>query len=374
LKVWPVLGIAVIQAILCLAHWLLFTTAVSFWPIGTVTQHWLSIALAVLSFSFVFVALLGYRFRSPVIEYFYTAASVWLGFLNFFFWGACLCWLVAIPAHFLGGAAETHIRIWTADALLAVAVLAGLYGLVNATQIRERRITVALPNLPQTWRGRTALLLSDLHLGHVNRVGFSRKIAAIAKRLNPAVIFIAGDLYDGSKVDPSRLAAPLLALQPPLSIYFCGGNHEEIGDEVGFEAALGAGGVHVLNNELADVNGLQVAGVRYVDTTFPLRLRGILEKMHVDRSRASILLNHVPNRLPLVEQAGFNLQLSGHTHGGQVFPFTWFAHRAFGRFTRGLNSFGTLQVLTSMGAGTWGPPMRVGTAPEVFLITFESAD
>jgi hypothetical protein len=86
---------------------------------------------------------------------------------------------------------------------------------------------------------------------------------------------------------------------------------------------------------------------------------------------ASILLSHVPSRLPIAEQAGVSLQLSGHTHGGQVFPFTWFTRRAFGKFTYGLQQFGALQVYTSSGAGTWGPPMRVGTHPEIVLLRFE---
>jgi len=72
-----------------------------------------------------------------------------------------------------------------------------------------------------------------------------------------------------------------------------------------------------------------------------------------------------------VEQAGVSLQLSGHTHGGQVFPFSWITRRAFGKFTYGLQRFGALQVITSSGVGTWGPPMRVGTHHEVVLITFQ---
>ena len=81
----------------------------------------------------------------------------------------------------------------------------------------------------------------------------------------------------------------------------------------------------------------------------------------------------MPSRLPIVEQAGISLQLSGHTHSGQLFPFTWFTRYAFGRFIYGLQHFGSLQVYTSSGAGTWGPPMRVGTQSEIALLTFEQA-
>ena len=98
---------------------------------------------------------------------------------------------------------------------------------------------------------------------------------------------------------------------------------------------------------------------------------GALPDAPFDAKPLRILLNHVPNRLPIVEEAGVSLQLSGHTHGGQLFPFTWLIRRIFGKFTHGLHSFGGLQVLTSYGAGTWGPPMRVGTRPELVLLTFE---
>jgi hypothetical protein len=91
-----------------------------------------------------------------------------------------------------------------------------------------------------------------------------------------------------------------------------------------------------------------------------------------ERTQPGILLNHAPTRLPIVEQAGFSLQLSGHTHGGQFLPYTWITRRIYGRFTRGLHRFGSLQVYTSTGAGTWGPPMRVGTRPEIVLLDFNS--
>jgi hypothetical protein len=250
------------------------------------------------------------------------------------------------------------------------AVLTGLYGILNARWIRERRVTVELARLPSSWKGRTALLITDMHLGNVNAVGFSRRIAAIARRLDPSVIFIAGDLYDGSKADPARVAGPLFAMNPPLGVYFCGGNHEDFGDPAEYAAALRQGGIRVLHNERVCVDQLQVIGVSYADTSYPAHMRTFLDGLHLGDGPASVLLNHVPHRLPIVEEAGVSLQLSGHTHGGQIFPFTLATRWVYGKFTYGLQRFGKLQVLTSSGAGTWGPPMRVGTHPEVVLITF----
>jgi predicted MPP superfamily phosphohydrolase len=241
---------------------------------------------------------------------------------------------------------------------------------VNARLIRERRITIALPRLPAQWKGRTALLVTDVHLGNINGAGFARRVAGIARRLNASVIFLAGDLYDGSRVDPVQLAAPLFELKPPFGVYFCGGNHEEFGDAAEYEQAVRAGGIRVLHNERVDVDGLQLVGVSFTDSNYPAHLRTFLEGLQLGSGPASILLNHVPHRLPIVEQAGVSLQVSGHTHGGQVFPFTLATRWVYGKFTYGLQSFRKLQVLTSSGVGTWGPPMRVGTHPEVVLITF----
>jgi predicted MPP superfamily phosphohydrolase len=82
-------------------------------------------------------------------------------------------------------------------------------------------------------------------------------------------------------------------------------------------------------------------------------------------------LKHVPDRLPVAERSGVSLQLSGHTHGGgQMFPYNFITRRAFGNFTYGLQQFGKMRIYTSSGAGTWGPPMRVGTHSEIVLLTF----
>jgi uncharacterized protein len=373
LKAWPVLGIAFIEFIFLLCHWFLYRTWVSFCgQPNPAADLALRTVLLVLALSFVVAALLGFYFSNWMIRAAYRLAAVWLGFLNFFFCGACISWLAwwALELSRMDPAAARH-RPLIAWFFLVVAFAVGLYGLLNAGWVRVRRVSVRLHNLPVSWRGRRALVASDLHLGHVNGAGFSRRIAAFAAHLQPDIVFIPGDFFDGAKVDPERLAAPFKQISPPLGMYFATGNHDEFGDSAHFLSALSGAGIRVLSNEKVIVDGLQIIGVPYHDTTLPMRLRATLEALRIDRSCASILLSHVPNRLPIVEQAGVSLQLSGHTHGGQIVPFTWLTQCVFGKFTYGLNSFGALEVYTSYGAGTWGPPMRVGTRAEVVLFTFE---
>ncbi len=342
------------------------------WPMSPAATSGLRLAFVLLSLVFVIATLLSFRFNNRAVRLFYWLGAVWIGLANFLFVGAGIAWLADLVLRFaIPAATRLACRPYIAVTLLGVSIATAVYGLVNARMIRLRKITVQLPNLPECWRGRQAALVSDLHLGHINGFAFTRRIAAMVRSLDPAIIFLPGDLFDGSKVDPLHVAAPLLELKPPLGMYFVGGNHEEFGGAAEFEAALRSGGIRVLHNECAEVDGVRIVGVAYGPSTYPLQMRTFLEGLNLKGGPASILLNHVPNRLPLAEHAGVSLQLSGHTHGGgQIFPFNFITRRAFGKFTYGLQRFGEMQVYTSSGAGTWGPPMRVGTHSEIVLLTF----
>ena len=369
MKAWPVLGIVLMQALLSLANWFIYRTWMDFWvPLGPAATVALRAAILALSMSFIAAALLGFYYSNPLIKLLYKFAAVWLGILNFFFLAACLCWLTRLSVALAGMEPNRPV---IAGVLFSGAIVASVYGLLNAGWIRIRRVAVALPNLPDSWRGRTGLLISDLHLGHVHGIRFCRRMVDLAAGLRPDIVFIPGDLFDGTEANSDRLAAPFRELAVPFGLYFSSGNHDEFGGADHYGEVLARTGIRVLNNEMVVVDGLQIAGVSYGDSTYPIRFRTTLEALQLDHDKASILLSHVPNRLPMVEQAGVSLQLSGHTHGGQMFPFSWFTRRIFGKFTYGLQQFGALQVYTSSGAGTWGPPMRVGTHSEIVLLQFE---
>jgi predicted MPP superfamily phosphohydrolase len=372
LKAWPFLAVAVIQALLLAAHWFLFRTAVAFLPgLSSVEVHLLRVSLLILAFSFIVAAMVGFRYSNLLVRVLYRIASIWLGFLSFFFWAACFC---RVAGFFLGltplAADLPLLRPVIASALFSLAILVGLYGMANARRVRVRRVPIPMSGLPPAWRGRRALVLSDLHLGNVCNIGFARRMAVLAAGLEPEIVLIPGDLFDGSMADPDRLLAPFLDLNPPLGIYFTAGNHDEFGGSAHYTAALKRAGIHVLEDQSITVEGVRIVGTPYGSSVHPLHLRVFLESLQLDDGTPCILLNHVPNRLPIVEKAGVSLLLSGHTHGGQIFPFTWATRRIFGKFTYGLQQFGRLTVYTSTGCGTWGPPMRLGAEPEVVLLTF----
>jgi predicted MPP superfamily phosphohydrolase len=363
--------VSVVQAILLLTHWFVYATIAYFW--GGFAASWtVKLAFILLSVSFVAASLRGWYSYQPLVRLFYTVAAVWLGFASFFLLASVSSWIVD-GLSIATGLGLRPARI--ADAAFAAATVGGIYGVLNATFPRVTRIKVALPGLPPQWRGRTAALVSDLHLGHVRNIRFVRRVVNKLIALQPDVALIAGDLYDGVAGDFEKLAKPWSTLvsstqAAPLGVYYIAGNHEEFYRNAEYLAPLLRAGIRVLNNEKVEVDGLQLIGVHYRDAVHPDQYRATLRGMQLDRARASVLLLHAPVRLAISDEAGISLQLSGHTHGGQFFPWTLVAKRVWARFNHGLQRIGNLQVYTTYGTGTWGPPFRMGTRPEIVLITF----
>lgn len=361
--------IAIVQLVLLLGHVAVYKTWIDLWGVPNASVLlWVRVALVILAASFVVASILAFWFSNPFVRVFYRIASVWVGFLNFFLCATVLSWVVYGLGWALGW--RTSGRPIVA-AFFFLATIVSVYGIVNAGRIRTRRVTVNLPNLPESWRGRTAALVSDLHLGHVRGYGFSSRIVAIISALRPEIVFIAGDLYDGTRADLHHLAEPWSKISVALGTYFVAGNHEEFTDPAKYFDAVRSAGIRVLNNEKVDVDGVQIVGVDYRASVGPRRFESILHAANLDPSVPSILLSHAPNGLPIAERAGISLQLSGHTHRGQLIPSRWIVERIFGPYAYGLHPFGKMMVYTSSGAGTWGPPMRVGTDPEIVVIRFE---
>lgn len=363
--------VLVVQSILFLAHWFLYETWIAFHPgLGPTGHTILRIAFPLASVSFVIASLLAWRYFNPIMRAFYTVCAVWVGIMTFCLFAAALSW-VALGVVRLAGAQLAPNRI--ADTLFAAGLFAGFYGLINAASVRVNRVVVKLPNLPDVWRGRVTALVSDLHLGHVRNIGFMRRVVGLLNQLQPDLVLIAGDMYDGTVANIDALAQPWTKLGARLGAFFVTGNHEEFTSRAKYLQAVANAGVRVLQNEKVDLEGLQIVGVHYRDTVDPRRFRAILQNASIERERPSVLLIHAPHRLAIAEEAGVSLQVCGHTHGGQFPPSSWIASHVYGPYVHGLNSFGKMLVFTSFGAGTWGPPLRVGTHPEIVLLTFEPA-
>jgi len=358
--------VLIVSAILLAANGVVCATCSQFFGVpGWIVWQTIPGAMAI---AFILATLLRLRFSHPALRVVYIVTAVWLGILNFAFFAAVGCWIVA-GATLLSGWPLPRFQV--AAILFGIALVATVYGLVNAQWIRVSRVTVRLRHLPGVWQGRTAALVTDLHLGPLFGAGFLRRVIARLRFLRPDAVFIGGDMFDGSTFGADQLVAPWREFSTPQGIYYVTGNHDEFVERSIFLDAVKRTGVQVLNNEKTTVDGLQIVGIHDSEAENPAELRSILRQVAIDRLRPSVLVAHRPVNLSVAEEEGISLQLSGHTHGGQIWPWNLLVSRIYGRFAHGLSRLGNLQLYTSNGVGAWGPPLRVGTKSEIVLIQFE---
>ncbi len=363
-----IIFIAIFQSALLLIHYLLYETwTFSSDGISVSGALGTKLVLGFLSVSFVSASLLAFRYTGGLVRAFYRAAAIWAGLLSFLFFAAVSSWIVFGAARLAGMNLDFHHLV---EWLFSAAIVTGVFAVFNASWTRITRTTVQLANLPEAWKGRTAALISDVHLGHVRNGNFLRRIVRKILKEEPDAIFIAGDLYDGTAIDAGKAAEPLNQLKAPHGVYFVAGNHEQFGDDSKYLGAIAAAGVRVLSNEKVEADGLQIIGVPYRNAARGGNFASALGGIRFDRDRASILLTHAPDHPEIAEAAGVSLQLSGHTHLGQFIPWSWMARRIYRQFVYGLSRIGKMQVFTSSGAGTWGPPLRLGSNPEIVLLEF----
>jgi predicted MPP superfamily phosphohydrolase len=358
--------IPVVLAILFLANWAVYAGLIAAFSI---VSHGARIvigsALGFLSGGFVLFMVLGNYFYNFLTRFFYTLTAVWLGVLPYVFFASVVvgaCAAVGGNSPFLAVAGKT---------LFAIAAVASAYGFFHARDTKIRRISVSLPNLPEYWHGKRALFLSDIHLGQVHGIAYAKKITALANSVSPDIIFVGGDLFDGTGApDVKELAEPFCKLRATHGVFYVTGNHEEFGDNSQFLAAVAHAGMRALMDEIADVEGLQIVGVDYRNSHDPEQFAGILAGLSIDPTKPSILLKHEPKDVPVASAAGISLMISGHTHKGQEWPFGYLAKKIYKEFTYGLVWHNDMHMYTSSGVGTWGPPVRVGTDSELVEITF----
>ena len=259
--------------------------------------------------------------------------------------------------------------------VLAATPLITLVGFFMARKVaRVVEVDVPLPGLPPELHGFTIAQISDIHVGPTIKRAFVARIVERVNLLGADMVAITGDLVDGSVRELSRHTEPLGLLTSRHGTYVVTGNHEYYSGANAWIRELNRLGARVLMNEhvILDHDGaaLAVAGVTdYSAHHFdPTHRSDAPAAMHgVPHGAVKVLLAHQPRSAPGAEAAGFDLQLSGHTHGGQFWPWNLFV-RLQQPFTAGLNRLGRMSIYISRGTGYWGPPMRFGIPSEITRI------
>jgi len=361
--------VIVVQAIIFLGHWFLFRSFLFFfgWQ-GLKARLALRVVSTFLSVTFIFSTITVSAYSNWPVRWWYMFSTAWMGFFFLFFVAACLARLFDYLGRLLTNRSRKKLL---ASFFLGLAFILGVYGIVNSSRPRITNQVLRLPNIPEEWRGRKVVLVSDVHLGQIREEGFSRRTADLIKEQRPEVVFIAGDFYDGVAADLARLTAPFADIDPYLGTYFVTGNHEEFSDSTVYANEIRSSGIRLLEDEKINMGGMQIIGVDYSNSSSPESFRSILKKMGINKDKPSILIKHSPANYAIAAEEGVSLQLSGHTHAGQIFPINFITSLVYQGHDYGLTRVGEMQIITSSGAGTWGVPMRIGTIPEIVVIRFE---
>ena len=255
---------------------------------------------------------------------------------------------------------------------VGVAILGGslgltLVGMIQARWPRVVRVAVPIRGLPSDLEGFRIAQLSDLHVGPTIRRRFVESVVERTNQLEPDLVAVTGDVADGLVPELRDHVAPLGELRAPHGTFFVTGNHEYYWDVRGWTRELARLGVEVLENEhrlLVQGNGrLLLAGV----TDLSVRSDPAAALHGAPESDVRVLLAHQPKSAYAARAAGFDLQLSGHTHGGQYFPFNILV-RLFQPFVSGLHRLERMWLYVSRGTGYWGPPLRFGAPSEITLL------
>ncbi|WP_235736026.1 metallophosphoesterase [Nocardioides alcanivorans] len=260
----------------------------------------------------------------------------------------------------------------TAVGISTATVAHGTYGVLRGPRVAH--LTVPLAKLSRAGHGFRIAVVSDIHLGPTLGRSFAQKVVDAVNGTQPDLIAVVGDLVDGDVDDLARATAPLARLEARHGAYFVTGNHEYISGVEQWIDHLQELGLRPLQNTRTELPAFDLAGVndelgdRYGQA--PDYDRALGDR---DLSRPAVLMAHQPVQVHEAQRHGVDLQLSGHTHGGQLWPGSLLAGLV-NPTVAGLERYGDTQLFVSRGAGAWGPPTRVGAPSDITVVELASPD
>jgi predicted MPP superfamily phosphohydrolase len=349
----------------------------------------LLLTFSTLAVSYPLAMLLHRTYANLATRTFHVVSSFWIGLAIHLVFFLALSWAVYGISRATG---RPLPMLASLSAAIVLACFASLHGLWNAKHPVVTSLEVEIDGLPESWQGRNVVQLSDVHLGSVHGRGFLRRVVERVNALESEAVFITGDLFNGSCSEFDRFGDLLDSLDARRGVFFVTGNHEGY---AGLEAPLAflrQTKIRILDDECIEMDGLQVVGV-----SFPWfsRERGRANPFNGSEcyipGKPTILLYHTPTNVAesygdrgtqqlrsyfdpdttfaFAAERGVDLQLAGHTHAGQMFPFGALTGAFWSGFDRGLHTMGSFSLYVSSGTGTWGPPVRTGSKSEIVSIT-----
>jgi uncharacterized protein len=318
-----------------------------------------------------------------------------MGLMSFLLVGTAIVWIVRGGLWFLPYDLPIQTIIQSLSCFLyGLAIVYTGFCHYQFYKIQIKALSVSIQNLPQQWEGKKIVHLSDLHLGGAKNLKFLKEVVALTNDQNADLILITGDLFDGATNSQEKFVSDLNNFKARHGVLFTSGNHEIYSGVEKARKVIGHSKIMVLDNKAIVIDGLQIIGISYPEfkNTSSFNFN---DPQLVTKNISTILLYHMPTRIKTNDENstvvrssdylapdtifsdtinhGISLQLSGHTHAGQFFPFTWIANKVFKGFHYGLHKIDYFYINISSGTGSWGPPLRSGYLSEIVVITLTKA-
>jgi uncharacterized protein len=371
-----VIFFSIVLLIYSLLNYYIYARALQAFPAGNPYRSTYKWIFLILSTSYIIARFLERVWLSPLTDLLTWVGSFWLAAMIYFFLFVVIIDLVRMvnlvvpvyPSFVTGNYAMTKMVIFASVVVIVIVSIIG--GYINAISPRVTRLDLAVHKHAGTMKKLHLVMVSDIHMGTV--IG-PRRIGALVDHINalkPDLILIAGDAVDEDLAPVIRhnLGANLENLKAPLGVYGITGNHEYIGGAEPAVNYLRKHGINLLRDSAVLVNNsFYIAGREDRDRErFTGKKRKPVAELlqDVDKSLPVILLDHQPFQLGLAQEAGADLQLSGHTHHGQLWPASWIT-KAIYELSYGYLKKGDTHFYVSSGYGSWGPPVRIGTRSEI---------
>ena len=364
-----IISVLVFLFLVVLGHYFAWHLCLAAFPAWRRRRFWLLSAFVAVTLIFLGDFIWLHQSDSAFFRYLYVVSAVFFGFLS-----------QLMLFGFLFYAREILLKYWSwlrlhcilpqprsaARLLLILAAVFFILGTYNAFFPRVK--TIVLSGWPEELKGKSFVQLSDLHLGAIYRPAWLAMISAKVNALNPDFVIISGDLFDGSDEHLSEFIPALRSFSS--ETIFVPGNHDYYvpEDEVA-ETAL-AGNLIFLSDAALRLDGLEIIGFNYVGRD-DSGLNREIKDLGSDNNFSRIVVNHVPVDQAEAKALDARLLLSGHTHRGQIFPFSVFVRWLYGRFSYGLENYKGMMTYTSAGTGTWGPPLRTLFPGEIIRFVIE---
>jgi uncharacterized protein len=329
--------------------------------------------------TFIVGEVLEHTHPSIISEWIYRIGAFWLAFMLYLFIALVLIDIVRLFNHFFHFFPDLSdlMQFKIGLAVLAVVSVVVISGHINAITTRVREISLTIPKKVSGEPKMKIVMVSDVHLGALIGENRELQLVGMIKRQQPDLVLLCGDIVDGDigEVLRKNLGRHIQEIVAPMGVYAIPGNHEYIGGITKTLPYLESIHIKVLRDESVVLpNGVQIVGRDDRDSRrMGNESRKSLAELtaRVDKSYPLFVLNHQPFNLDEAVNAGADLHLSGHTHNGQLWPFNYMTEAIY-ELSWGYLKKGNTNFYVSSGFGTWGPPVRIGSTPEVvmFNLTF----